>query len=298
MYLIGTDEAGYGPNLGPLVISASVWQIAAADFSALSSDLNAQGIRIGDSKKIYHSGNLNALESTALSAVLLTTGALPDDLSELRRRIADTQTSDVPSFPIKVPYSVSRETMTQRAETFQTVLRQHGVKLLAVRSKILTAAEFNRLLDTYPTEGAKASLLSNATLELVAMCVKTFCADAEADTVILCDKHGGRNRYLDLLMQFFPDGLFQTLQEGRQESVYRRQNIEFRFIAQGEKQMPIALSSMLSKYLRELAMLEFNGYWQERIPGLKPTAGYPEDAKRFVKDAAGEWDIEQRWRKR
>ena len=25
--LIGTDEAGYGPNLGPLVISASVWEV-------------------------------------------------------------------------------------------------------------------------------------------------------------------------------------------------------------------------------------------------------------------------------
>ena len=25
-YLIGTDEAGYGPNLGPLVISATVWE--------------------------------------------------------------------------------------------------------------------------------------------------------------------------------------------------------------------------------------------------------------------------------
>ena len=25
-YLIGTDEAGYGPNLGPLVISATLWE--------------------------------------------------------------------------------------------------------------------------------------------------------------------------------------------------------------------------------------------------------------------------------
>src|SRR5437588_4915474 len=26
-YLIGTDEAGYGPNLGPLVVSATVWRV-------------------------------------------------------------------------------------------------------------------------------------------------------------------------------------------------------------------------------------------------------------------------------
>ncbi|MBU4400433.1 MAG: hypothetical protein KKE86_13995, partial [Planctomycetes bacterium] len=26
-YLVGTDEAGYGPNLGPLVISATAWEV-------------------------------------------------------------------------------------------------------------------------------------------------------------------------------------------------------------------------------------------------------------------------------
>ena len=38
---------------------------------------------------------------------------------------------------------------------------------------------------------------------------------------------------------------------------------------------------MLSKYLRELLMLEFNRFWQARVPGLKATAGYPGDAERF-----------------
>jgi hypothetical protein len=28
----------------------------------------------------------------------------------------------------------------------------------------------------------------------------------------------------------------------------------------------------------------FNRYWTERIPGLKPTKGYPEDALRFRRD--------------
>ncbi len=26
-YLIGTDEAGYGPNFGPMVVSATVWHV-------------------------------------------------------------------------------------------------------------------------------------------------------------------------------------------------------------------------------------------------------------------------------
>ncbi|MFM8709140.1 MAG: hypothetical protein ACKOHK_13950, partial [Planctomycetia bacterium] len=32
--LIGTDEAGYGPNLGPLVVAATAWRIAGAPEAA------------------------------------------------------------------------------------------------------------------------------------------------------------------------------------------------------------------------------------------------------------------------
>ncbi len=44
---------------------------------------------------------------------------------------------------------------------------------------------------------------------------------------------------------------------------------------------PVALASMVSKYLREALMREFNAFWQRHVPGLKPTAGYPLDAARF-----------------
>ena len=43
---------------------------------------------------------------------------------------------------------------------------------------------------------------------------------------------------------------------------------------------------MASKYLRELAMLAFNDFWGQRVPGLKSTAGYPEDARRFKAEIA------------
>jgi len=39
---------------------------------------------------------------------------------------------------------------------------------------------------------------------------------------------------------------------------------------------------MVSKYVRELCMKLFNEFWQERVAGLAPTAGYPQDAARFL----------------
>ena len=44
----------------------------------------------------------------------------------------------------------------------------------------------------------------------------------------------------------------------------------------------VALASMAAKYLRERLMEEFNRYWLAQVPGLKPTAGYPNDAVRFM----------------
>ena len=48
----------------------------------------------------------------------------------------------------------------------------------------------------------------------------------------------------------------------------------------------MALASVYSKYLRELFMHVFNGYWSGQQPGLEPTAGYYTDAQRWLKDAA------------
>ena len=91
-------------------------------------------------------------------------------------------------------------------------------------------------------------------------------------------------------MQWFPDHLIEVYGEGREESLYRfgpaERRVEFCFRAKGEKCLATALASMASKYLRELAMRAFNAFWCSRIPGLAPTAGYPEDAARFKKSIA------------
>ena len=48
--------------------------------------------------------------------------------------------------------------------------------------------------------------------------------------------------------------------------------------------MPVAIASMLSKYLREALMRRFNAFWQRHLPQVTPTAGYYGDGERFLHD--------------
>src|SRR5262249_13611948 len=100
------------------------------------------------------------------------------------------------------------------------------------------------------------------------------------------DKHGGRNTYAAMLQDALPDGLVVAREEGMARSVYgvlglpRDVRLTFQPRADGEH-FCVALASMAGKYLREVLMHEFNQFWLEQVPGLKPTAGYPGDAGRF-----------------
>ena len=105
-----------------------------------------------------------------------------------------------------------------------------------------------------------------------------------------CDKHGGRNRYAALLQHHFPDEWIEIRQESRPISCYQwgpsETRVEVSFRTQGESELPTALASMTAKYHRELAMRAFNLFWREHISQLRPTAGYPVDAKRFKAEIA------------
>jgi hypothetical protein len=48
--------------------------------------------------------------------------------------------------------------------------------------------------------------------------------------------------------------------------------------------VPVALASMVSKYVRELLMECMNNYFVALDANLKPTAGYWKDGTRFVEE--------------
>jgi hypothetical protein len=297
-YLIGTDEAGYAPNLGPLVISASVWWVADCTTgldlyrvlkghvckSAPRGDTTRR-LAIGDSKALYSPAKgLHDLERGVLAALALVARCPADwfDAWQLLDERSHARFAADPwheNYALQLPLAVDPEDLARLVPKLRRGLDRSGVRLVALRSRAVFPDEFNRSTKEL---GNKAEALSKITLALVAEML-TLCAGE--GVVVVCDKHGGRNQYGRLLQQQFPDPLVEVYAECGTHSTYRwgqdNERIEIHFRAGGEAFMPAALASMTSKYLRELAMRAFNDFWCTRVPGLAPTAGYPGDARRF-----------------
>ena len=169
------------------------------------------------------------------------------------------------------------------AAALKAGLAAAGVRIAAIRSRVIFEEEFNELVERH---GSKGAALSKETLALAAGLIESL---PEASIGVICDKHGGRNFYGQLLAEHFPEWLVEVHGEGRAKHLSLRTAGAARrvlFSHRAEACLPVALASMASKYLRELAMRAVNDYWRRRVPGLQPTAGYPQDAKRFRADIA------------
>ena len=315
------DEAGYGPNLGPLVVTVTVWEVSGppreADLWAAFGHVVSQSppgdasrLHVADSKRVYTpSRGIGHLERSVLCAMNLA-GRFPASFRELWQCLTETpETSIVNSMaepwfagcdlPLPHTHRNPRDLrdpwdLTAR---WQACCRENGIRLVTIRSDVVLTERFNRLTREFDSKGIALSRIS---LELLR---RVWDPDDSRPVYIVADKHGGRNRYGELLSEVLDDRLVFRRQEGRELSSYRVGTADIEFRAKAESHLPVALASMVSKYVRELAMTLFNRFWCEQVPGLKPTAGYPVDARRF-KQAIAETQIrlgipdESLWRAR
>lgn len=326
--LIGMDEAGLGPNLGPFVVAATVWQVPGPphefDFwSAFDTVLtNEPGdddprLHIADSKQVFQpQRGVGALERGVCSALSLCgiaaesfaslctslrpqTPAAPKpekaagrkrpsnlfDDSELAAARSPSDTSCIDEDHVQLPWyggdgcalPVEPGDLSLATEWSRTCERL-GVRLVEVRAEVVEPLRFNRLVRRYDNK-------SQATSRLAMNLLRSVWQPDDEPALIVADKHGGRNRYDLLLSEAFQQPL-ECVEEGAEQSIYRLGNGELRFQPRAECHGPVALASMTAKYVREVAMHQFNRFWKLHIPDLKPTQGYPLDARRFRDEIA------------
>ncbi|MCP5003692.1 MAG: hypothetical protein GY941_07025 [Planctomycetes bacterium] len=297
--IAGIDEAGYGPRIGPLVITSvvmelptncdhdsNIWQLLK---EAISYKVQGRRNRIvvNDSKKTYsQKRGLGVLEETVLSFIWSKAGKVTG-FTDLLKLLSNHDCEVFDKYPwyrgknIKLPVASSVSRIVQCADMINSSATLQNILLREVKSIFLCAHEINRQIENTRN---KAMLLFNNSLQHLK---EIFHCFGEMEPTILVDKHGGRNYYQQLLETGFKGCSVNAISEGKRISTYtilhetRKMSVSF-VEGADSKYFPTALASMFSKYIRELFIRLFNTFWQEHVKGLKPTAGYPEDAKRFL----------------
>lgn len=301
-FIIGTDEAGYGPNLGPLVVGASLWRVpeGIADlYDELQSNIcrTQSGSRIDgkipicDSKDLFQSrGCIGKLERSVIT-MLGVVDRVPANLFDVFQQVASQNSNQLAGETtyrwddVTVPVACDRDEVDGLVLRVRDSLADRSVACRRIAATVLFPGKFNQGLRQF---GNKANLLSSITCRLVRSLIDSIESNDRQKVTVLCDKHGGRAHYAGLIQQEMTESLVRVFYESRGESCYgwreAGQPVEMKFMAKGERHLPIALASMVAKYLRELSMEAWNLFWKEQMPSLRPTAGYPQDAKRFKKE--------------
>ncbi len=296
----GIDEAGYGPLLGPLVVTGVVLDVPDQDahgclwekLAGSSTRRNSKSdhrLVIADSKKL-HQGKYGFRRLERTATVTLASAGFP--ITTFRSTLdalcpeAAGATDQYPwyrDFDIPLPIQNDPTQIQLVANAFQKDLRDQEIQLLGIFCEPLLEGHFNRLV-------ANTRNKAVVSFGLVLRIIDRIAAAAGSQSCTICiDRQGGRTHYGPPLMTALDLRHINILQESEEASIYQiernRTTMELAFRTYGEENsLPCALASVISKYMREVFMVAFNRYWGEASPGVKPTAGYYQDGRRFLSE--------------
>lgn len=289
--LLGIDENGLGPILGPLLVTGVAASVSEAG-AALVTKRTRGGLRarLGDSKRIVAFGDTAQGEAwaRALFASLGHEAATPSDLLSLALldgprafRALCPRDHHHQCWSAEAEAFLAPEAMVKKARKDIERLARRGIVLSWVRSVVVCTKQLNE-------ESRRG--VSRFDTDLHAMERLILAArDASPDRMqVTCGKVGGYNRY-DERFRLLDQHLRATVHESRARSTYTLPHIgDISFVRDAEDaHMLVALASLVGKYFRDLFMARVVRYHRAEQPELPEVSGYHDPiTRRFIAASA------------
>ncbi len=282
--MVGVDENGLGPRLGPLIATALTVEVRGQyDIGRL----RRRGLALGltDSKQVSSFGNMGFAESVALALVergegvqmsdadTLLGGLCLDPVAHLRSPCPDEATaqqcwSKAIALPVFGGDVAAGHAVIDRLEG------RGAVKIRRLKSAVACPGVLNRELD----QGRNKLTVDLALFETLLLDARRALGEPlEA----VCGMVGGIRDYL---------AYFSHFADVQQESVTRRCRTyrvpdvgSVRFEVDADRRhLPVGLASMVGKYLRELWMHRMHRFYAQYAE-LRPASGYHDPVtSRFI----------------
>ena len=300
--LVGIDEAGFGPILGPLVVSSStfllpkslvekdLWQVLKRSVAERRRGMGGR-ILISDSKKAYSKSiGIKHLERTVLT-FLKYLGKQPADMTELMEILCPESLGRLGGYPWHKNsqnrcFSADNGDIEIAVKAIRDDMETSGIEFAGFVSSCLDVGYYNKMVSRVKN---KATVLFTAICQLIEEAFNRF---GEKELHIIIDRQGGRQHYRGVLQKMFGELELKILRENEAVSSYELKSngksMRLHFVVGADDRfMGVSLASMVSKYLRELLVANINSYFINAYEDLKPTAGYWKDGLRFIKEIEG-----------
>jgi len=282
MYVVGIDENGFGPQIGMLTVTGSLFEVKSYKREDFWSGIKGRAI-VNDSKMVLKFNRMAEGERTVITYFDLFNGRLPKKFKELLDSVSLFNLQELRQYCVSpavemcwkpeifLPHwiNIKEDDICKDASKIKEKMGRQGVRLIEIKTAILCPYKFNTLIE----KGIKKSHLDFILFEkLMEYFYKRY--GNKQKYLFLCGKIGGTRRYLpwfNYLQNFKVLGKKEEI-----DSIYSLKNIgKVCFVKEGDKKhFPIALSSIFGKYIREIFMERMNYFFTSQIQNLKPASGY------------------------
>tara|TARA_R110002126_G_scaffold12375_5_gene53786 strand:- start:14973 stop:15971 length:999 start_codon:yes stop_codon:yes gene_type:complete len=301
----GIDEAGLGPMLGPFALGWCALRVSDPKLDlmeALAPAVMAKAKRgdprmiVADSKEVFDRTprGWSRLEATALSflacrqdAAPITTGRQFLEAPTGRLAPDSARLAEHPWFealPESLPLHLAPDDLHGHTSRLRTALEAADVQVVDGAARLAPAGELN---ESFRWTDSKGRTVWTYVADVLEHLWERF---GDRHVHVHLDRQGGRTYYGELLQESFPMSSVRTKFESKDAAEYqldvpgRRMTLRVTPRAETES-FAVAVASCFAKYGREVSMEAFNDWFGALQPGLKPTAGYVTDARRWLSEA-------------